>query len=61
MSEEKTKKEEKALSDESLEDVTGGSFWDFVKEYYGIQKPGDPKGEQPGMQIEQPGTPTNVH
>ena len=53
MSEEKTKKEEKALSDEALEGVTGGGFWDVVKEYYGLQKPSDPnapEGSQPGSQ-----------
>lgn len=54
MSEEKTKKEEKALPDEALEDVAGGAFWDVVKEYFGIQKPGDPnapEGSQPGNQV----------
>ena len=53
MSEEKDKKEEKALADETLEDVTGGGFWDVVKEYYGLQKPGTPNdaaGGQPGPQ-----------
>lgn len=53
MSEEKNTKEEKVLSDDAVEGVTGGDFWDTVKEYFGIQKPGTPKdseGSQPGTQ-----------
>ena len=55
MSEEKTKKEEKTLPDEVLEDVAGGTFWDVVKESgVGRMTPMNPNvvpgSSQPGNQ-----------